>query len=319
MIDERVVGWLSEGDPSLVWQVERDLLGLPRARVERTRARVATSGWGARLLDARASDGTWGGGLYTPKWTSTFYTLKLLVDLGVRGDCAEASASCRLLLDRGVEASGGVRLWKSAPPDTCVTGMLLRMAIELGFASDPRVARMTTWLLEQAMPDGGWNCRFQRRAPGEGATHASFATTTSVLEALHAVLAASRRQDATLARAAARGRELMLEHRLYRSHRTGAVVRSEFTRLHFPVWWKFDVLRALDDLRAADAWDARLEDPIALVASRRGEDGRWPLARPHPGRVWFDLETPGAPSRWITLRASRVLAWAERARRARRR
>jgi hypothetical protein len=146
----------------------------------------------------------------------------------------------------------------------------------LGQGSDARVMRMLDWLRGEQMTDGGWNCRYHR----SGATHASFHTTTSVLEALQEWSSARRKPDGELLCAAAAGRECLLAHRLYRSHRTGAVVRSEFTRFTFPHWWKFDVLRGLDHFRVADAWDPRVLDPARLVASKRGKDGRWTLSRP---------------------------------------
>jgi hypothetical protein len=270
------------------------------------------AGWGARLLEKRGVDGRWAGGLYTPKWTSTFYTLQLLSLLGVGEEQAEAAASCRLLLEAGVQADGAVKLWAAKYVDTCVTGMLSAIAIRFGQRSDARVTRMLDWLRREQMTDGGWNCRSHRG----GATHAAFHTTTSVLEALQEWSSARRKPDVELVRGAAAGREFLLAHRLYRSHRTGAVVRSDFTRFAFPHWWKFDVLRGLDHFRVADVWDPRLLDPVRLVASKRGKDGRWMLPAAHPGNTWFALEKPGQASRWNTLRALRVLRWAESASRA---
>jgi hypothetical protein len=302
------VSWLLSADPAIVWQTERDLLRRPSKQYEATRRRVVETGWGARLLAKRASDGTWGGGLYNPKWTSTFYTLQLLGILGVGEEQPEAVASCRLLLDAGVQDGGGVRLWRRPFVDTCVTAMLLLMTVRFGLRSDSRAALMLDWLLGEQLHDGGWNCQRRRG----GATHSSFHTTTSVLEALDAWLSSGGKPDARVARAAEAGRELMLVHQLYRSHRTGAVARHEFTRFSFPHWWKFDVLRCLDHFRAAKAaWDPRLADAIDLVRSKCGKDGRWKLPNPHPGRTWFALETPGQPSRWNTLRALRVLSWAK--------
>jgi hypothetical protein len=193
--------------------------------------------------------------------------------------------------------------------------MLLAMSIAFGLRGDPRVDRMMEWILGEQMQDGGWNCRWQRRTPMRGATHGSFHTTTSVLEALQAWLADAPRAEPRLAQAASAGREFMLVHHLYRSHRTGAVARQAFTQLLFPHWWKFDILRGLDHFRAAAAWDVRLTDPLDLLERKRGSDGRWTLPRPHPGRLWFRLEPTGRPSRWNTLRALRVLEWVARARR----
>ncbi len=300
--------WLRAGDPSIAWQTERDLVRLPSAIYARTRRRVAESGWGAALLAKRERDGLWAGGLYNPKWTSTFYTLQLLALLGVEAEEPRCVESCLVLLERGAVGGGAFRLWRRAEPDACVTAMGVAILCAFGLRSDPRVGEMVEWLLGRQMADGGWNCRWKggSRAP----SHASFHTTTSALEALAAFGVGARRLDRRLAGAAAAGREFMLRHHLYRSHRTGAIARSEFTRFRFPHWWKFDVLRGLDHFRAADAWDARLDDPLALLERRRAADGRWISPPPHPGRVWLPLEAPRIPSRWNTLRALRVLDWA---------
>ncbi len=125
---DEVVPWLLEGDPAVVWQVQRDLLGRAEATWIKTRGRVAREGWGARLLSHRSRDGTWGGGLYQPKWTSTFYTLRLLTQLGLPPGHRAARSSCELLLDEGVTETGGVNLWSVGWTDTCVTAMLLSMA-----------------------------------------------------------------------------------------------------------------------------------------------------------------------------------------------
>src|SRR5258708_7419399 len=85
LADPAVVDWLLEGDPAIRWQVMRDLLGAPPARWQAEQRKVAGSGWGQRFLSLPDAAGTWGGGIYTPKWTSTTYTLLQLRDLGVPG------------------------------------------------------------------------------------------------------------------------------------------------------------------------------------------------------------------------------------------
>ncbi len=271
-----VIEWLLDGDPAITWQVQRDLLDEPW---EHTRSRVASESWGAQLLSHRRPDGTWPDGWYSPKWTSTFYSLQLLQQLGVR-----APESVQALLTEGLH-DGRFKLWPSNSYDECVTAMMLTMANEAGVPM-PGTA---DWLVNQQRDDGGWNCR-------HGHTHSSFHTTLSSLEALGD-------HPATEA-----GRQFLLEHRLFRSHRTGAVARDTFTRFSFPTYWYYDVLRALDYWRA-HPWDDRLSDGLDLVHKRR-RDGRWLLQNPHRGRTWLEMEQVGAPSRWITLRALRVLRWA---------
>jgi hypothetical protein len=297
---ESVIEWLLGGDPAIRWQTMRDLERRPFAGEQR---RVAKAGWGARLLALQDSDGHWGGGIYTPKWTSTTYTLLLLRDMGLARGNPQAVRGCRLLLDEGFWEDGGINYYpnRAKHSETCITAMVLAIAAWFGL-EDERLAVLAGHLRAAQMADGGWNCR---ATPGYGgATHGSFHTTISALEALW------EWGGAGSAPARARGEEFLLVHRLYRSHRTGAIAKSEFTRLHYPARWHYDVLRGLDYFRGAGcARDPRLQDAIALVESRRQKDGKWALAKGYPGKVFFEMEPAGEASRWNTLRALRVLKW----------
>lgn len=86
---------------------------------------------------------------------------------------------------------------------------------------------------------------------------------------------------------------------------------SSWSRFAFPTWWHYDVLRGLDYLRRAGVVpDDRVAEAIDLVASKRGDDGRWPLETRHPGAMPVEIDgREGQPSRWNTLRALRVLDW----------
>jgi hypothetical protein len=170
---------------------------------------------------------------------------------------------------------------------------------------DPRLERLAEHLLRQQMPDGGWNCQSYK-----GATHSSFHTTLSVLEGLHLYEQLDPPGKDALRLTQAKGREFLLQHRLYRSHRTGEVVDEAMTRFAFPPRWRYDVLRALDYFAACRAdRDLRLQDSLDLLVKKRLADGRWPAFRGMSGRTYFEMETPGEPGRWNTLRASRVLRW----------
>jgi hypothetical protein len=297
--------WLLAGDAAVRWQTRRDLLGEPEAAVADERALVATEGWGARLLAEQAPDGTWGGGLYSPKWTSTTYTLLLLVQPGLPAGHAQAVAGCRRLLDGACWRDGGLTFGRGLPtPETCITALVIRIAAAVG-AVDDRVRAALGWLLDQQLADGGWNCMSLR----DGSAHGSFNTTILALEALEA-WAAFDGPDHAVTRSAQGGRAFFLAHRLYRSHRTGAVVNPAYTRPVFPPGWHHDVLRGLEHFRSAAAPpDDRLADAIELLRSRRRADGAWRAYKPYPGRYWFELEAPGAPSRITTLRSLRVLHW----------
>jgi hypothetical protein len=98
---------------------------------------------------------------------------------------------------------------------------------------------------------------------------------------------------------------------MFRSLSTGEVIDPDWTQFSFPTRWRYDILRGLDYLRRAGVEpDQRVAETIALVERKRDSDGRWPLENPHAGEVHFDMEDgDGKPSRWITLRALRVLDW----------
>ena len=299
-----VIDWLLKGDPAIRWQAERDLLHVDAAIYEEERSRITSAGWGKRLLAKQDPGGNWGGGIYTPKWISTTYTLLLLRDFGLPNENAQAQGACCNFFFRGLEHDGGINLFKSLDySETCVNGMLLSL-LSYFRSPDPRIHSVADYLLRQQMQDGGWNCRL-----GRGATHASFNTTILVLEGFRDYSALAGASD-RVTQAVTRGHEFLLRHQLYKSHRTSRVVDSEMTRLHFPTRWHYDILRSLDYFRSVEAEpDPRMADAIALLRSRRASDGRWPLGRSWPGRVFFDLEVAGKPSRWNTLRALRVLQW----------
>jgi hypothetical protein len=172
---------------------------------------------------------------------------------------------------------------------------------------DDRVDALATYLLRQQMPDGGWNCRRDF-----GATHSSVHTTISVLESLRLYEVQRQSKVRAIRTAQARGREFLLMHRLFRSDRTGEIINDVFLKFTFPPRWHYDVLRALDYFQAVNASrDERLSEAIDIVRSTRREDGRWTLHHRYKGKTYFELERVGAPSRWNTLRALRVLKWWE--------
>ncbi len=176
-----VIQWLLDGDPAIRWQALRDLAGAADRTVERERRKVARDGWGARLLAKQDSEGTWAGGLssdgglYLPKWISTTYTMLLLRDFGLPANNRQARKASKLLLDRGLQRDGGIDygIWANwtRRGETCVTGMVLSILSYFEYEDD-RLDTVASHLLEQQMPDGGWNCRRP-----SGATHASVHTT----------------------------------------------------------------------------------------------------------------------------------------------
>lgn len=297
-----VTKWLLDGDPSVVWQVERDLLDAPARTWKRSQGQIATSGWGAQLLANRSEDGRWAGGLYSPKWISTTYTLLQLWRMGLPRDHPGAVASTALLLAKPIWV---YRRRGHAGHEDCVAGFGLALSSWFTTADDLR-EQLVSEILEWQLDDGGWNCTAR---DGDPRKHSSFHTTINILEGLREYSLSEGTQIADVEVAEARAREFFCAHHLYQSHLTGRVPDERMTRLPFPPRWHHDVLRGLDYFRAAAAdRDPRLDDAISIVEGHRS-DGRWPIHAGYAGKVWFSMESGRNPSRWNTLRALRVMRW----------
>ncbi|HEU4642587.1 MAG TPA: hypothetical protein VFS44_09040 [Gemmatimonadaceae bacterium] len=299
---DAVIDWLLDADPSIRWQVMRDLTGAPPDLVAAERSRVATEGWGRLLLDQQRPDGQWGDGVATPFWWSNMYTLVFLRDLGLDPASERAGAAIDRVREHVTWGPGfGDSPFFEGEVEPCINGRVVALGAYFGARSDRLVDR----LLSEQLADGGWNCEAER-----GSVRSSFHTTLCVLEGL---LAFEQAFGAAPAVTDARGRaeEYLLERRLLRRLSTGEIIDPAWTRFAFPTLWHYDVLRALDYLRAAGVRpDARVDEAIAIVRERRQGDGRWPLDVRHRRTLHEELAGPvGAPNRWITLRAMRVVDW----------
>lgn len=301
---QAVMDWLLQGDPAIVYQAQRDLLHLASAELQKTRQTIARTGWGRAFLDQQRSDGHWGRGAYQPKWICTHYTLLDLKTLGILASHQACVKAANLLLAGKVGLDGGINYARTIPySDVCINGMLLNIASYF-LPGAGSLHPVVDYLLERQFTDGGWNCLYY-----QGATHGSFHTTISVLEGLAEYqLSGASYCRAETSRAITRGLEFLLVHRLCRSHTTGKLVDPKMLLLSFPSRWKYDILRALELFRRAEAsYDERMAEAIDVLQKKRRPDGRWPLQMKHPGQTHFEMEEAGHPSRWNTLRAIRVL------------
>jgi hypothetical protein len=313
-----VLAWLLDGDPSIRWQALQDLAGADPAEVAAERARVEHEGWGARLLALEDPEGTWAGGACFPAgyrggddgqpWTATMHTLQTLQLLGLDPTSTSARRAIAGIVEHGRWEHEGQRYF-DGEVEPCINGR----TIDTGAYFGVDVSGIVERVLGERLDDGGWNCEAER-----GSVRTSFDTTINVLEGLleyeratTATAAAAAIDIAEVREARRSGEAYLLERRLFRRQSTGDVVRPQYLDLAFPFYWHYDVLRALDLFRRGGAArDPRLAEAVEVVRSKRQPDGRWLLDRIHPGAVHFDLEGPvGTPSRWITLRAMRVLAW----------
>jgi len=308
-----VTNWLLDSDSAIRWQVLRDLANAPADVVAAEREKVAMVGWGARLLALQGDDGQWAGGACFPArffserdryrgqpWTATLPTLQLLRDFGVdprSGRVRQAIARVR----NGCRWEHEGQPFFSGEVEPCINGRV----VSIGTYFEQDVAAVVARLLNEQLDDGGWNCEAER-----GSVRSSFATTINVLEGL---LAYERATGASARIAAARRRaeDYLLERRLVRRKSTGEVIHRAWLQFSFPTRWHYDVLRALEYFRSVGGVpDPRLDEAVDWLLSRRQPDGAWLLENTHPGDVHFELEDgDGRPSRWITLRALRILDW----------
>jgi hypothetical protein len=305
-----VTDWLLEGDPAIRWQVLQDLTNAPAGEVAAERARVEHEGWGARLLAAEDPDGLWAGGACFPgsytgggtgqPWTATMHTLQTLQVLGLDPASESARRAVTLVAENGRWEHEGQRYFEGEV-EPCINGRTVETGAYFGVDVEPIVERLLTELLE----DGGWNCEAEN-----GSVRSSFDTTINVLDGLLEIERATDGSD-EVQTARRRGEEYLLERSLFRRKSTGEVVRPDYLEFAFPYYWHYDVLRALDYFRRSGADpDPRMAEAVDVVQSKRQPDGRWLLDHIHPGDVHFDIEASvGAPSRWNTLRALRVLEW----------
>jgi len=301
------IDWLLDADPSIRWQVMRDLTHQPADVIAAERSRVATEGWGARLLALQAPDGMWGGRPWSHDWTDTFHVLELLRRLGLEPRSEPARRAVGLVRERvtwrdpDFETPWADNRFFEGEVEPCINGNLVATGSYFGVDMTPLVDR----LLGEQLPDGGWNCEVEN-----GATVSSFGTTINVVEGLLEHERATG-GSAAVGEARRRGEEYMLERRLFRRKSTGEVIDPDWLRFSYPTWYHYDVLRALDHLRDAGVQgDERVAEAIGVVVGNRDPDGRWPLQNVHDGEIHIRMDDgEGRPSRWNTLRAMRVLDW----------
>jgi hypothetical protein len=298
---QAVIDWLLDSDPAIRWQVKRDLTKEPETVVATERRRVGSQGWGARLLALQNPDGTWGDGFHAPLWQSTLGALVLLKDMGLDPSSESAQKMLDLVCHNVTWGPGfGDAPFFEGEEEPCINGRVLALGSYFGYASDQLANR----LLNDQLEDGGWNCE----APPS--KRSSFNSTICVLEGL---IAYEKARGATpaITEARVRAQEYLLERYLFRRLSTGAVISIFWERFSYPNTWHYDVLRGLDYLRSAGVEpEGRVSEAVELVKRARYKDGRWPLQNPHHDPVNFVMEGPlGAPSRWNTLHALRVLDW----------
>jgi hypothetical protein len=307
---------LKDTDASVRYRAYRELLDRPEddPGVLAARQEIGRTGWAAAILARQLPTGQWDSPgtspdeLYRPKYISTNFSLLVLADLGLTRETPGIAKAIDLL--RGAEGSEKGGLGGSGS-ELCFTGNALRMMLRFGYAEDPTTRACLDWLVSAQKADGGWHC---------------FPSETGTLDCWEALAAFALVPDhlrsPAVRRAIERGAEFYLARELLHE---GEKPYPPWTRLHYPVHYYYDVLVGLDTLtRLGYGRDPRLRPALDLLESKRHADGTWSLDALHPDIAPeeeyqiqtpfypFALESPGRPSRWITLTALTVLRRAGR-------
>jgi hypothetical protein len=298
------IEWLLQGDVSIQYLTKKYLLNEDKNELEKLRKRIATEGWGKAYLDQRNETGHWGVDFYLPKWINSHYTLLDLRYLEIE-PIAPIQETIQLILDNYKHSDGSIN--ESRAPrsgDVCVNGMFLNYTAFFG-TPEKGLHSVIDYLLDNTIPDGGFNCSAKR----DGSVHSSMHTTLSVLEGIWEYLKRGYQYRAEeMDRARKEAGEFLLMHRLFKSDKTGEIIDKKWTMLSFPSRWRYDILRALLYFADSEAsYDPRMADALDIIRSKQRKDGTWPVQAKHPGKVHFDMEKTGSPSRFNTLRALRVL------------
>jgi len=285
----------------------RDLTDEPPEAIATERSRVATEGWGARLLEMQSFVGNWGGPKESPGLLFTFNTLVALKDLGLDPGSKQARKMINRVEKRLVFKPLNNRPFLDGETEPCINGRILGLG---AYFKEPNDA-LANRLLSEQLEDGGWNCEAVEESPKRPKSRrSSFHTTICVLEGLLNYERAGRKRTA-VTKARKGGEEYLLQRRMFRSLRTGGIIDKRWLQFSYPTFWHYDVLRGLDYLRNAGVKpDRRVREAIEIVIERRHPNGRWPLNLLHRKRIPVEMETEvGSASRWNTLRALRVLRW----------
>ncbi|MGZ8512572.1 MAG: nitrogen fixation protein NifH [Candidatus Limnocylindria bacterium] len=333
-LNDDPLAWLLEAAaPAVRHRTLRELLDLPPDSaevIEARRAAMRTDPIAAILL-SQHPEGWWvkPGGGYSPKYTGTVWSLIFLDQLGADGTDPRVRAACAYLLDHAQSPSGGFGFSGGAahPPSStvahCLNGNLLRAYIGFGWLDDERVQQSIAWQAAAITGDG--DIRWYRTATsGPGFECAANEHLSCGWGAAKAVLALARippqRRTPAVDRALEVGVDFLLSvdpaTAVYPMGWGNTKPNGSWFRLGFPSGYVADVLQVMEAVCEAGAGgDPRLDPAVDWLLAQQDAQGRWVNRYPYLGKMHVDIDPAGEPSRWVTLRACRVLKMIDEARR----
>jgi hypothetical protein len=312
--------WLLEPDrasPGVRYFALRDLLGRTSDDPEAIAAQADAMRTGpvAAILDAQYPDGYWvkPGQIYSPKYRGTAWQVLFLAQLGADGRDERVRRAVEYVLEQAQAESGALAM-NGRPSGTihCLWGNLVRALFDLGRGTDERLGRAVDALARSVTGEGyDWYRRSGVQAPGFVCS-ANYGLSCGwgavrVLWALNRVPAEDR-TPAIVTAIEASG-DFLLSHNVARAdYPYKERISSSWFKFGYPLGYVTDVLLNLEALTEAGyGGDPRLDEAVELVLSKQDEQGRWKLEYSYNGKMWADVEEKGQPSKWVTLRAMRML------------
>jgi hypothetical protein len=303
---EEIIGWLLHGDPSIRWQVKRDLINEMENAILAEKERISAEGWGNKLLSFQDEDGKWSGQLYNGKWISTTYSLLILTNLGIIPNSKTKNA-CHQLFLGGLYNDEEIRFSsKQKLRDNGVTGLVLGILCYFEY-DDQRIHNIADYLIRSQKDDGSWI--FDDK---EGAEKYSFENTMIILKGISEYLKKYPGSNLQIDKSIRKGQEFLLKYNLFQNPLTNLPINKKMLRISFPYYWFYDILVGLEYFWDMDFKDKRLEPAIKIIKKKQNKDGTWNLENKHPGKIFIEMEQVGKPSRWNTLRCLRVIEWWEK-------
>jgi len=299
--------WLKDSDLSIKYRFERDILNSSQDDLLKIQLKMLNHGWGHDLMSFQKDDGYWEG-YYSPKWISTHYTLQTLRCLNYPKTDSIVLAINRILNEEKCKDGGISPSVHHNESDCCVNGMFLNIACYYHAHID-ELKSMIDYLILAQISDGGFNCSFNRH----NVIHSAFNSTLCVIEGLweYEKQGYTYRIDEVM-KLRNEAEEFLLLHQLYISDKTNRIIDERYCSTHFPYYWRYDLLRALEYFVDSNhPYDKRFENALKWLESRHKEY-RWNMNAHYSGLTYFTMEKAGKPSKMITLKALNVLYYYNR-------
>jgi hypothetical protein len=313
--------WLLEpSDPSVRFWALKDIEGREASdpEVEESQDELMGSGPVKAILSAQHADGYWvrPDDMYLPKYRASTHSLLILAELGAK---RTPRIECAIEHMYKFQRDSGHFLTNLPKTDRgrastvtdgcCLDGNILYYLNHFGYLDDPRTRRLLDFLVaDHSKVAGGWRCRAYPIDPNAVFPVNCYMGAMKPLRALAAIPEEKRPLEV---RAVIEGEvEKILDNRIYLYRRNPDGSRKEkagWKRFGFPLFYQSDVLEVLDTLTRLGVRNERMQGSIDLVLAAQQKDGRWFLKNTFNGKMWVDIEEKHRPSKWITLRALRVL------------